>query len=53
MAALTASLAIRPLFARIALVPATDQRLNMIDGTAIANSPNEVWVVSIQSPFSV
>ena len=26
-----AALAIRPLFAKIALVPATDQRLNMID----------------------
>jgi hypothetical protein len=25
----------------------------MIDGTAIASSPNEVWVVSIQSPFGL
>jgi hypothetical protein len=53
MAVLTASLAIRPFLARIALVPATDEWVNMIDGTAIANSPNEVRAVSIQSPFSV
>jgi hypothetical protein len=50
MVALTASLAIRSLLAKVALVPATDQRLNMIGATAIANSRKSV---SIQSPFSV
>jgi hypothetical protein len=44
MAALIASLAIRSR-KKFALAPATGQRANSIDGTAIANSPNEVRTV--------
>jgi hypothetical protein len=53
MAALTASLAIRSSLRKNSPRAATDQRLNMIDGTAIANRPHEARGPSILSPISV